>query len=70
MRAFSLGFVYSLVTKWNKGVWNERVVKTKTSRICRNRRDVPKETGQKHSIRHSRCALHGNVGHPLCHVVG
>ena len=26
--------------------------------------------GQEHSIRHSRCAMHGNVGHSLSHVVG
>ena len=25
---------------------------------------------QEHSIWHSRCAMHGNVGHSLCHVVG
>ena len=70
MRAFALGSIHSLVTKWSKGVWNKRIFKTKTSRSCRNGRDEPKETGQEHSIRHSRCALHRNVGHPFCHVVG
>ena len=70
MLAFSLGSIDSLVTKWNKGVWSERVVETETSRSCLNGRDEPKEAGQEHSVRHSRCALHGNVGHPFCHVVG
>jgi hypothetical protein len=32
MWAFSLGFVHSLITKWDKGVRNKRVVKTKTVR--------------------------------------
>ena len=51
-------------------MWNERVVKAKTVRSWWNGRDEPKETGQEHSIRHSRCAMHGNVDHSLGHVVG
>ena len=42
----------------------------KTSRSWWNGRDEPKETGQEHSIRHSRCALHENFGHSLGHAVG
>lgn len=30
---------------------------------------MPIETGQEHSIWHSRCALHGNVNHSFGHVV-
>ena len=70
MRAFPLGFGDSLITKWNECVWNERVFQAKASWGRRNWRDVPKETCQEHSIGHSRCALHGNVGHPFGHVVG
>jgi hypothetical protein len=32
--------------------------------------NMPKETSQEHSIWHSGCAFHGNVGHPFGHVVG
>ena len=28
------------------------------------------ETGQEHPIWHSRCALHGDVRHSLCHIIG
>ena len=71
MRAFAaLGPIHSIITKWSECVWDKRIVKTETSRSYRNGRDKPKETGQEHFIRHSHCALHGNVCHPLCHVVG
>ena len=70
MRTFSLGFVNSPITQWDKSVRNERVVQVKNSRNWWNRRDEPKETGHEHYIRHSRCALHGNFGHSLGHVVG
>ena len=69
MSTLSLGSIHSLITKRDKGMWNERVVKLKTVKSWRNGCNEPKEMGQEHSIRHSRCAIHGNVGHSLGHVV-
>ena len=69
MRTFPLGFGDSLVTKWNKGMWNERVVKTKTIWSWRNWSKVSKKTSQEHSIWHGGGALNGNVGHPFGYVV-
>ena len=69
MRSFPFGLRDPIVTQRHKDVWDKRVVGTKSSSIGRNLSKGPKKTGEKHSKRKSRHAMHGYVGHSFSNVV-
>lgn len=69
MKAFPLSLKDSLITKRNKGVRNEWIIKANTPTIWWNRWYGSEETGEEHSIWESGFSIKRYIGHSFSHVV-